>query len=135
MKTETKLTQQKEELEFAKTNLEDYDCSLTEEIKDKNYSFCLSHFQTCLRYLVFIERQEKYLVNLVKEGIIGNHFLRNIKLIQSKIEDLKKTASIFKENFRSIQGAKNITMTSSESPGQFIFKFNKNVSNNVVANY
>jgi len=52
-----------------------------------------------------------------------------IKLIannSSKIEDLKQTASIFKEKFRSIQWAKNVTTTSSESPGQFIFKFNKN---------
>ncbi|QFR39107.1 efflux RND transporter permease subunit [Candidatus Gracilibacteria bacterium 28_42_T64] len=51
-----------------------------------------------------------------------------IKLIANnskKVEDLKNTASIFKEKFRGIEGVKNVTTTSSESPGQFIFKFNK----------
>jgi len=51
-----------------------------------------------------------------------------IKLIANnskKVEDLKNTASIFKEKFRSIEWVKNITTTSSESPGQFIFQFNK----------
>ncbi len=51
-----------------------------------------------------------------------------IKLIANnskKVEDLKNTASIFKEKFRGIEWVKNVTTTSSESPGQFIFKFNK----------
>ena len=91
---ETKLTQQTE-FEIAKNNLKDYDNSLEKRDEDMNYSFCLSHLQTCLRYLVFVERQEKYLVNLVKEGIQGNHFLRNIKLIQEKIEDLNKTIKLY----------------------------------------
>ena len=40
--------------------------------------------------LKFLERQDKYLVKLVEEGIRGNHFLRNIKLIQSRIKELKE---------------------------------------------
>jgi multidrug efflux pump subunit AcrB len=51
-----------------------------------------------------------------------------IKLIASntqKVEDLKETASLFKEHFKTINGIKNVTTTSSESPGQFIFKFDK----------
>ena len=37
----------------------------------------------------FLENQEEYLTNLVKEGIRGNHFLRNIRKIQERIKELK----------------------------------------------
>ncbi|MDD2907242.1 MAG: efflux RND transporter permease subunit [Candidatus Gracilibacteria bacterium] len=57
-----------------------------------------------------------------------------IKLVasnSSKIDDLKETASIFKEHLRTIEGLKNVTTTSSESPGQFIFRFNRDKLANV----
>ncbi len=52
-----------------------------------------------------------------------------VKLVannSNKVDELKNVANIFKEEFRTIDWLKNITTTSSESPGQFIFKFNKN---------
>lgn len=51
-----------------------------------------------------------------------------IKLIANnsqKIEDLKKTATEFKEYFKTITWVKNVTTTSTDSPGQFIFEFDK----------
>jgi len=52
-----------------------------------------------------------------------------VKLVannSNKVDELKNVANIFKEEFRTIEWLKNITTTSSESPWQFIFKFNKN---------
>lgn len=52
-----------------------------------------------------------------------------VKLVannSNKVDELKNVANIFKEEFRTIDWLKNITTTSSESPWQFIFKFNKN---------
>jgi len=51
-----------------------------------------------------------------------------IKLIANsskKIEELKLVASNFKEYFKTIDWIKNISTTSSDSPGQFIFKFDR----------
>ena len=52
-----------------------------------------------------------------------------IKLIANNaqnIEELKETAFIFRDYFKTIEWTKNISTTSSESPGQFIFKFDDN---------
>ena len=56
-----------------------------------------SHKASCERFLEFLERQEKYLVNLVKEGIQGNHFLRNILTIRDKITDLQNAKKKYVE--------------------------------------
>lgn len=51
-----------------------------------------------------------------------------IKLIASntsKVEELKKVASIFKEHFKTIEWLKNVSTSSSQSPWQFIFKFDR----------
>ena len=57
-----------------------------------------------------------------------------VKLIannSNKVEDLKETVEIFKEHFKGIKWIKNISTTSTESPGQFIFEFDENKLNQV----
>ncbi|MCP4523871.1 MAG: efflux RND transporter permease subunit, partial [Candidatus Gracilibacteria bacterium] len=51
-----------------------------------------------------------------------------IKLVATntkQINELKEVAEKFKEYLKTIEGVKNATTSSSESPGQFIFQFNK----------
>jgi HAE1 family hydrophobic/amphiphilic exporter-1 len=51
-----------------------------------------------------------------------------IKLIANNAKDveaLKETAFVFRDHFKTIEGTKNVSTTSSESPGQFIFKFDE----------
>ena len=52
-----------------------------------------------------------------------------IKLIANNaqnIDQLKETAFAFRDHFKTVEGTKNISTSSSESPGQFIFKFDEN---------
>ena len=52
-----------------------------------------------------------------------------VKLIANssqQVDALKETAEIFKEELKTFKWVKNASTTSSESPGQFIFKFNRN---------
>jgi len=58
-------------------------------------------------------------------------WLKLIASNTSKIDDLKEVANTFKEKFRDIEWLKNITTTSSESPWQFIFRFNRDKLANV----
>ncbi len=51
-----------------------------------------------------------------------------IKLIASsskQVEELKKVASIFKDELKTIPWAKNASTSASNTPGQFIFEFNR----------
>jgi len=57
-----------------------------------------------------------------------------IKLIANnskKVEDLKKVAIIFKEKLKNIKWSKNVSMSSQETPGQFIFRFNNDKLANI----
>jgi len=57
-----------------------------------------------------------------------------VKLVansSSKVEELKNTASIFKDHLKTIDWLKNVTTTSSDSPWQFIFKFDRDKLANV----
>ncbi|MDD3144571.1 MAG: efflux RND transporter permease subunit [Candidatus Gracilibacteria bacterium] len=57
-----------------------------------------------------------------------------VKLVansSSKVDELKNTATIFKDHLKTIDGLKNVTTTSSDSPGQFIFKFDRDKLANV----
>lgn len=85
--------------------------------------------QILLQKLKYLETQWLIVsIETLKDGPPTGKAI-GIKLIASNsqnVEELKKTASIFKEKFRAIEWAKNVTTTSSENPGQFIFKFNKN---------
>ena len=49
-----------------------------------------------------------------------------IKLIannSSKLLDLKKVAEDFESHLRSIEGAKNVGLSSTDNPGQFVYRF------------
>jgi multidrug efflux pump subunit AcrB len=51
-----------------------------------------------------------------------------VKLIANSskhVDSLKETAEIFKEELKTYEWVKNASTSSSESPGQFIFKFNR----------
>lgn len=52
-------------------------------------------------------------------------WLKIIASSSSKIDELKEVANKIKDEFRKIDELKNITTTSSESPWQFIFRFNR----------
>ena len=57
-----------------------------------------------------------------------------VKLIannSSKIDELKQTATIFKEYLNTISWVKNVSVTSSDSPWQFIFKFDNDKLANI----
>lgn len=52
-------------------------------------------------------------------------WLKIVASSSSKIDELKEVANKIKDEFRKIDELKNITTTSSESPWQFIFKFDR----------
>lgn len=57
-----------------------------------------------------------------------------VKLVansSSKVDELKNTATIFKDHLKTIEWLKNVTTTSSDSPWQFIFKFDRDKLANV----
>ena len=123
-----------------------------EELKVYNLTISWNKISVYIELLNKKLRDEKWLKNVYElEEIIANNLkvlesewlsvsietLSNwpptwkavwIKLIassSSKVDELKETANIFKEHLKTIDWLKNVSTTSSDSPGQFIFKFDR----------